>query len=99
MKYLAEVSTLEYDVEKCTGCSRCVEVCPHGVFVMEEKRARVTDRDRCMECGACSLNCEYGAIGVDSGVGCAAAIITGMLTGSEPTCGCDSDDGAANSCC
>lgn len=98
MKYLADVTTLEYDVEKCTGCGRCVEVCPHGVFVMEEKRARVTDRDRCMECGACALNCEYGAISVDSGVGCAAAIITGMLTGGEPTCGCD-DGGGTSSCC
>jgi NAD-dependent dihydropyrimidine dehydrogenase PreA subunit len=98
MKYLVDVTTLEYDVEKCTGCGRCVEVCPHGVFVMEEQRARVTDRDRCMECGACALNCEYGAISVDSGVGCAAAIITGMLTGSEPTCGCDSG-GSTSSCC
>lgn len=98
MKYLANVATLEYDSEKCTGCARCTEVCPHGVFVMEEKRARVTDRDRCMECGACALNCEYGAIAVDSGVGCAAAIITGLLTGSEPTCGCESD-GGSSSCC
>lgn len=101
MKYLAGVTTLEYDVEKCTGCGRCVEVCPHGVFVMEEKRARITDRDRCMECGACSLNCEYGAISVDSGVGCAAAIITGMITGGEPVCGCDGggEGGSSSSCC
>jgi len=98
VKYLADVTTLEYDLEKCTGCGRCVEVCPHGIFVMEEKRARITDRDRCMECGACALNCEYGAIEVDSGVGCAAAIITGLLTGSEPVCGCDSD-GSSSSCC
>ncbi|MHB8859090.1 MAG: mercury methylation ferredoxin HgcB [Thermoleophilia bacterium] len=98
MKYLANVTTLEYDIGKCTGCRRCVEVCPHGVFAMEDKRAAITDRDKCMECGACALNCESGAIAVDSGVGCAAAIITGMLTGSEPTCGCDSDDDSG-SCC
>ncbi|MHB8968431.1 MAG: mercury methylation ferredoxin HgcB [Thermoleophilia bacterium] len=98
MRYLADVTTLEYDVEKCTGCGRCVEVCPHGVFVIEDKRARVTDRDRCMECGACALNCEYGALAVDAGVGCAAAIIKGLITGSEPSCGCDNDEGPA-SCC
>jgi hypothetical protein len=33
---------------------------------------------------------------VDSGVGCASAIITGMLTGSEPTCGCG--DSSAGCC-
>lgn len=98
MKYLANVTTLEYDVEKCTDCGRCVEVCPHGVFVMEDKRALTTDRDRCMECGACALNCEFGAIAVDSGVGCAAAIINGMITGGEPTCGCDNDDNTGGCC-
>jgi len=98
MKYLANVVTLEYEIEKCTGCRRCVEVCPQQVFIMEDKRARVVDRDRCMECGACALNCDFGALRVNSGVGCAAAIITGMLTGGEPTCGCDSDD-SSSSCC
>ncbi len=98
MKYLGNVSTLEYDAEKCTGCGKCVEVCPHQVFVMEMKRAAVTDRDRCMECGACALNCEFGALKVGSGVGCATAIITGMLTGSEPACGCDGNDGASTCC-
>jgi NAD-dependent dihydropyrimidine dehydrogenase PreA subunit len=96
MKYLSNVTTLAYDVEKCKGCARCVEVCPHGVFVMEDKRAAITDRDLCMECGACALNCEFGAINVNSGVGCAAAIINGMITGAEPTCGCDDSSGG---CC
>lgn len=89
MRYLADVTTLAYDAEKCAGCGRCVEVCPHGVFVMRDKRAAVTDRDRCMECGACQRNCDFGALSVNAGVGCAAAIITGLLTGKEPTCGCD----------
>ena len=100
MKYLANVVTLEYDSEKCNGCRKCVEVCPHQVFVMENKRARLTDIDLCMECGACALNCEAGAITVDSGVGCASAIITGMITGGEPVCGCDAGDGGnGGSCC
>ena len=62
MKYLSDVATLKYDPEKCSGCRRCVEVCPHGVFEMRDKRAAVTDKDLCMECGACALNCEFGAI-------------------------------------
>jgi NAD-dependent dihydropyrimidine dehydrogenase PreA subunit len=96
MKYLANVTTLQYASDKCAGCGRCVEVCPQGVFVMRDKRAAITDRDLCMECGACARNCDFGALSVNPGVGCAAAIITGMITGTEPTCGC-SDDGG--SCC
>ncbi len=88
MKYLNGVSTLQFTPEKCKGCGRCVEVCPHAVFEMHGETAAVTDRDLCMECGACALNCPFGAISVNSGVGCAAAIIRGMLTGNEPTCGC-----------
>jgi NAD-dependent dihydropyrimidine dehydrogenase PreA subunit len=97
MRYLAKVTTLDYRAEKCVGCGRCVEVCPHGVFAMQEKLAVLTDRDQCMECGACAMNCEFGAITVSAGVGCASAIITGMLTGQEPSCGCDG--GAAGGCC
>ena len=97
MKYLANVTTLQYASDKCTGCGRCVEVCPQGVFVMRDKRAAITDRDLCMECGACAMNCEFGAISVNSGVGCATAIINSMLTGGEPTCGCS--DAGGSSCC
>lgn len=98
MKYLADVTSLAYVAEKCAGCGRCVEVCPQGVFEMREKRAIVTDRDLCMECGACARNCDAGAISVNAGVGCAAAIINSMITGGEPVCGC-SGDGSAGGCC
>jgi Fe-S-cluster-containing hydrogenase component 2 len=64
---------------------------------MKDKRAVVTDRDLCMECGACAMNCEFGAITVNAGVGCASAIITGMLTGREPSCGCDGS--SSGGCC
>ena len=88
MKYLKNVATLKYYPENCTGCGRCAEVCPHGVFEMMDKRAALTDKDNCMECGACRKNCSFGAISVDSGVGCAAAIINAMRTGGDPTCAC-----------
>ncbi len=96
MKYLSNVSTLSYDADKCAGCRRCVEVCPHGVFEMRDKKAVLTDKDLCMECGACALNCESGAITVKTGVGCAAAIINSLINGGEPTCGCG--DSAGNCC-
>lgn len=96
MKYLADVTTLSYDSKKCAGCGRCVEVCPHAVFEMNGKRAEITDRDLCMECGACSRNCEFGAITVDTGVGCAAAIINSLIYGGPPSCDCS---GSGASCC
>lgn len=96
MKYLAGVSTLALNADNCTGCGRCLEVCPHAVFAIAEKKARITDPDLCMECGACMKNCAFGAISVDSGVGCAAALINAMITGGEPSCDCSSDK---SSCC
>jgi NAD-dependent dihydropyrimidine dehydrogenase PreA subunit len=97
MKYLSNTATLELLPEQCTGCGRCLEVCPHQVFAVKDRKAVILDRDRCMECGACTNNCAFGALRVDKGVGCAAAIINSMITGGEPSCGCGSEDKA--SCC
>ncbi len=95
MRYLETVVTLTYEPSRCTGCQMCVKVCPHAVFDFADKRAVLADRGACMECGACARNCEAQAIQVRAGVGCAAAIITGALTGTEPSCGCSSEGG----CC
>ncbi len=96
LKYLPNVVSLAYDQQKCTGCRKCVEVCPHGVFVVENKKAQIVDFDMCMECGACSRNCVSEAITVQSGVGCAAGVIKGMLKGAGPACDCMVD---GDSCC
>ena len=95
-KYLKNVVTLKLDADKCIGCGMCTDVCPHGVFEIDEKKARIADRDLCMECGACEKNCPSEAIKVKAGVGCAAAIINGALTGTEPNCDCS---GSGGSCC
>ena len=87
-RYLKNVVTLSLDGKKCTGCGRCEEVCPHRVFELVKGKAQIGERDLCIECGACALNCPSSAISVQAGVGCAAAIIWGWLTGREPSCGC-----------
>ena len=94
-KYLENVTTLDYNIEKCIGCGLCSEVCPHGVFTLLDNKAQITDKNFCMECGACVLNCPSKAIEVNAGVGCATAIIQSWFTGKEPSCGC-SDEGG---CC
>ena len=96
-KYLRNVATLELDSEKCTGCGKCTEVCPHDVFSVMDRKAVIVNKDACMECGACSLNCPFSALNVKPGVGCAAAIIKSILTGGEPECGCS--DSSGSGCC
>lgn len=52
------------DEEKCTLCGSCVDLCPAEEPVLElgEKSARVAELSNCMECMACEVNCEYGAL-------------------------------------
>jgi NAD-dependent dihydropyrimidine dehydrogenase PreA subunit len=87
-RYIDGVVSLEFDQARCTGCGLCVEVCPRGVFAMANGVAQLVDRDACLECGACALNCLPEAITVNPGVGCAQAIIHGWLTGGEASCDC-----------
>ena len=82
--YLRDVVTLELNVDRCTGCGRCVEVCPHAVFEINERKALMIDRDACMECGACAMNCPAEAVSVRTGVGCAWAIF-GQWLKKQPT--------------
>ncbi len=86
-------NTLEFFPGKCTNCGMCSVVCPHGVFEAGERRAEMVKGEACMECGACQMNCPANAIKVDSGVGCAAAMIKAALTGKkEVICGDDCCD-------
>lgn len=102
LEYIRGAVELSLDAEKCTGCGMCEEVCPHGVFgpapaggadSAGRRKAVIVDIDSCMECGACALNCPAGAIRAGSGVGCAAAIIYGMMNKTGPACGCGETGG------
>lgn len=91
-------NTLQYDQSLCIGCGMCSIVCPHAVFDITPRLqssgyvAHLVKPKACMECGACQLNCPSGAITVESGVGCAQAMINAALRGQkEPTCGCADD--------
>jgi NAD-dependent dihydropyrimidine dehydrogenase PreA subunit len=94
--YLPDVVTLQLCAESCNGCGMCVKVCPHDVFELSGRKARIVNRDFCMECGACALNCPVKAISVKSGVGCAAGILSGILNNTEPSCGCSETN---SNCC
>jgi ferredoxin len=98
VRYLRNVVTLALDEERCTGCLRCLEVCPRAVLARAAKRVAIVDRDACIECGACARNCSAGAISVQAGVGCAAAVVGGWLRGSRPSCGCGGSAAAEDGC-
>ncbi len=134
LRYLANVVTLDLDEKVCNGCGMCVTVCPHRVFEITDRAARIygddscldcgacdgteaclfetssrraaiIDRDVCIECGACALNCPVDAIRVQTGTGCAAAVLLGAL-GRSNECsaasGCapagETDTGEAGGC-
>jgi ferredoxin len=101
-------NTLVYHPELCINCKRCTQVCPHRVFTEGEKRADLARPSECMECGACALNCPTQAITVESGVGCAWAMISAALRGRDMdscTCGepgdscCGGGEKEPSSCC
>ena len=49
---------------KCTGCGRCVKVCPRQAITVGlrgEKYAEITDRAVCVSCGACVDVCPADA--------------------------------------
>jgi NAD-dependent dihydropyrimidine dehydrogenase PreA subunit len=86
--YIPGVATLKLVDTLCNGCGMCVKVCPHEVFTLSGKKAHIINKDNCMECGACEMNCPVNALTVNSGVGCAAGIISGILGNSDSDCSC-----------
>jgi ferredoxin len=91
-------TSLRYEPDRCVNCGRCTQVCPHAVFANGPGRVELVRPSACMECGACALNCPAQAIVVQSGVGCAWAMISAALKGKDmdTECSCGGDDG---SCC
>lgn len=90
-------NTLKYYPDRCINCKRCTQVCPHGVFSEGEERVELLQSSACMECGACALNCPVQAIEVQSGVGCAWAMIGAALRGKDMDsgeCGCGGEAGS-----
>ena len=47
--------------DKCVGCGICTNVCPRGLFYIEDKKAK-RKQNTCEFCLACAQNCPSKAI-------------------------------------
>ena len=83
--YLKDVVTLRLDQKKCVGCGMCLWVCPHAVLSLTNGKVEIMNRD------ACARNCPAEALSVQSGVGCATAVINSMLGRKKSSCCCSID--------
>lgn len=54
------MAKIEVLLDKCTGCRKCIPVCPFSAIVVEDKKARILES--CTFCGACVSACPFGAI-------------------------------------
>jgi Na+-translocating ferredoxin:NAD+ oxidoreductase subunit B len=51
------------DIDECTGCQACEEICPMDAIEMDDdKIVAGVDLDRCIGCGLCVTVCEFDAI-------------------------------------
>ncbi len=51
---------IRVDIEKCTGCTTCVNACPFSAIIIKDDKAFITEA--CTLCGACVESCPESAI-------------------------------------
>jgi len=62
---------IELDETRCKGAGFCEQVCPTHVFEIDAERhlATLPNRDDCVQCGACVVQCPFDALSFRSPAG------------------------------
>jgi len=55
---------INVNLDKCTGCGTCVDVCPVGVYELRNGKSSPVKVDECLVCRACETQCPENAIEV-----------------------------------
>lgn len=50
------------DVDECTGCGLCVDICEQDALDLVDDIASMVDPDACIGCGDCEEECPTEAI-------------------------------------
>jgi NADH:ubiquinone oxidoreductase subunit F (NADH-binding)/(2Fe-2S) ferredoxin/NAD-dependent dihydropyrimidine dehydrogenase PreA subunit len=60
-------SLIQYsiDLEKCTGCGRCLRGCPAEAISGAKKEPHSIDQEKCIKCGSCYDLCKFDAVIVE----------------------------------
>lgn len=58
------MAVVRLDLDKCTGCGRCFDICPMDVFRMDYVRGKsiIAYPEECQICGQCVINCRTQSI-------------------------------------
>ncbi|MDH5691389.1 MAG: 4Fe-4S binding protein, partial [Candidatus Bathyarchaeota archaeon] len=43
---------IEIDLEKCDGCSTCIDTCPVGVYEIKDGKSVPVKKEECLACKA-----------------------------------------------
>lgn len=59
-------SLISYEInEQCTGCRRCLRLCPQNAISGEKKELHYIDQNLCNRCGICKSVCNFNAVSVN----------------------------------
>jgi NAD-dependent dihydropyrimidine dehydrogenase PreA subunit len=53
---------IKINLEKCTGCGTCVDVCPVGVYELQDGKSSAVNANECIACRVCETECPENAI-------------------------------------
>ena len=67
LRLICKLVDLYWDRTRCTGCGRCLDFCPRGVFSQREDGGIRITASLCIPCGGCLGACPSGAIGLIAG--------------------------------